>query len=84
MNPWTAWTPDWLTWSWVAWIVAFAVLETVAILHGSQNTLTRHLRPLFNEHPLTWWLTFGLWLWLGVHFLAPDLEYRLLAALVGH
>lgn len=79
---WDAWEPDWLTWSWVAWIAAFAVLETVALLWFRGNSLTSHLRPVLNEHPLAWFLALGGWLWHGVHFLAPRIEASFLEWLV--
>lgn len=77
-QPWTAWDLDWLTILWVLWIAQFVVLEFVALRWHPGQELTAHLRPLFLEHPLTWWLTFGAWVWLGLHFLAPKLEQALL------
>ena len=74
MSRWAAWDLDWLTWSWLVWIVAFAVLESVAIVRYPGEELTAHLRPVFLEHPLTWWLAVGTWLWLGFHFLWPAAE----------
>ena len=52
----------------------FAVLETASLLWWRGEELTAHLRPLFLEHPLTWFVALGLWLWLGAHFLFPSLE----------
>lgn len=77
MTRWAAWELDWLTWSWIGWIAAFAVLESVALVQGKGQELTAHLRPVFLEHPLTWWLAFGTWLWLGFHFLWPAAEKAL-------
>lgn len=68
MKNWWAWNWDWMTASWVIWMIVFFVLETIA-LKGNGQTLTQHLRPLFINHPLTWFLLFGIWLWLGYHFL---------------
>ncbi len=78
MNRWSAWNLDVYTWSWLVWLGAFIVLETLAIIEDRHNTLTEHLRPVLTEHPLAWFLTLGLWLWLGVHFLAPRMEWALL------
>ena len=71
---WSAWRLDHLTVGWIVWIVFFVVWETYALVRHPGEELTAHLRPLFLEHPLTWFLALGLWLWLGVHFLAPVLE----------
>ena len=75
MNAWRAWSFDGPTVAWTVWIVYFLVLEAWAVVTTQpQHTLTHHLRPLFTEHPLTWFLALGLWLWIGVHFLAPPVE----------
>lgn len=76
MSPaWEAWRLDAPTWGWIVWLVYFAALETWAIVWGApHHTLTYHLRPLFIVQPVTWFLALGLWLWVGVHFLAPTLE----------
>lgn len=74
MSAWRAWDLDWLTWSWIGWLVAFVVLETVALVQGKGEELTAHVRPVFLEQPLTWWLGLGAWLWLGFHFLWPAAE----------
>lgn len=67
---WTAWRLDPHTVAWSIWIVWFAVWETWAIVTPQPaDTLTAHLRPIFAEHPLAWFLTLGLWLWVGFHFL---------------
>lgn len=82
MGPWRAWDLDWLTWSWIVWIVAFVVLESVALVQGQGEELTAHLRPVFLTHPLLWFMAAGAWLWLGVHFLWPAGE-KLLARIVS-
>lgn len=82
MSAWRAWDLDWLTWSWIAWMAAFVVLETVALVQGDGEELTAHLRPVFLGHPLTWFLALGTWLWLGAHFLWPAGE-KLLARVVS-
>lgn len=67
---WKAWQLDAVTWGWIVWLAWFAVLETHAlIVDAKHDALTAHLRPLFIEHPLTWFLAVGLWAWLGWHFL---------------
>lgn len=78
MSPWAAWQLDHLTWGWIGWIAFFAVWETYSLVWHPGQELTAHLRPVFLEHPLTWWLAFGTWLWLGFHFLAPAWEIALL------
>ena len=80
---WDVWRLDGPTWGWIAWIAAFLVLETWTILHRPGQELTAHLRPLFLSHPLTWWLALGLWLWVGVHLLAPRWENALLGIVRG-
>lgn len=50
----------------------FAGWETLALMESATtHPLTAHLRPLFVNNPLTWFLALGLWLWLGAHFLLP-------------
>jgi len=85
MSTWEAWTTwDTPTILWLGWIVWFFALESWAIFTGlPQHTLTWHLRPFLLNHPLTWFMAFGLWLWLGIHFLAPSLEQWILRAVVG-
>lgn len=80
---WAAWERDLWTWAWIVWIAAFVVLETWTLWRHPGQELTAHLRPLMLSHPLTWWLALGLWLWLGVHFLAPAWERRLLDIVTG-
>jgi hypothetical protein len=80
---WSAWKLDMFTWGWIVWLAFFAVWETMALMKDETHTLTFHLRPLFVEHPTTWFLALGLWLWLGVHFLAPALEWQLIRLVKG-
>lgn len=80
---WSAWELDHLTWGWILWILFFAVWETYSLVFHPGEELTAHLRPVFNEHPLTWWLAFGAWVWLFFHFLAPRWEQELLTFMVG-
>ena len=80
---WAAWQLDHITWGWIAWIAFFVVWETYALVWHPGEELTAHLRPLFGEQPLTWWLALGAWLWLGMHFLAWRWEAKLLEFMVG-
>ena len=78
---WRAWGLDAPTWGWIGWLAAFIALETWAITSEQPiHTLTSHLRPLFLSAPITWWIALGLWGWIGVHMLAPDLERWLIDA----
>lgn len=77
---WRAWQIDTFTAAWIVWIAAFIIVETWAVRTGYWGTLTSHLRPLFLSAPVTWWVAFGLWLWFGIHMLAPNLEAWLLDA----
>lgn len=70
MNEWGSWSLDVATAGWIAWMVFFVVWEAVGIATPIRgDTLTEHLRPIFQAQSLTWFLTFGLWLWVGFHFL---------------
>lgn len=71
---WRAWELDAVTWGWIAWLVWFLALESYALYARTGNELTEHLRPVFLTHSLTWFVALGLWLWIGVHLLAPRLE----------
>lgn len=82
---WVAWHWDWPTFLWLAWMAALLALEWLTsnvspIESWRGNMLTEHLRPLFLSAPIVWWLAFGLWLWVGVHLLAPRLERWLIHA----
>lgn len=72
------WDWDLPTILWAVWIAFFFVVETVTLLNGSNEELTEHLRPVFLAAPITWFLTLGLWLWMGFHFLAPAFEAGLI------
>lgn len=74
MRDWSAWGWDFWTMSWVAWIVWFIIIEALALYFRPGQALTAHVRPLFHVFPILWFIGFGLWLWLGVHFLLPSLE----------
>lgn len=80
---WSAWGWDKFTAAWTLWLVAFVILEALALWLRPGQELTAHLRPVFLAHPLTWFVAFGMWMWLGVHFLAPSFESRLLSWVAG-
>jgi hypothetical protein len=67
---------------WVVWGVYFAVWETWTSL-VEMEMLTDHLRPVFHAMPVIWFLGLGLWVWMGIHFLAPSLEGWLARAAGG-
>ena len=60
--------------AWIVWAGLFIVLETAAIILGYRYTLTSHLRPIILSWPIIWFIMLGVWLWLGLHFMAPGLE----------
>lgn len=80
---WDAWRLDLLTWLWIGWGVQFIVYETIALRWYPGQELTAHLRPIFLAAPVTWYLLFGLWLWIGPHLLAPALERAFLHLMRG-
>lgn len=79
---WRAWAPDPATfavWAWILWFVAW---ESTAIINDTYlDTWTAHIRPVFNDHPLTWWVGVGSYLWFGVHIFAPAFEQWLKEAI---
>ena len=75
---WSAWDFDYTTVVWTVWIAWFVVWEAYTGLRYQGEMLTDHLRPFMLSVPVLWWVFFGLWLWLGVHFLAPSWERGLL------
>lgn len=75
---WNSWGWDHTTAGWLVWISYFIVWEAYTGFLRDGEMLTDHLRPLFLSAPVLWWLTLGLWLWLGIHFLAPAWERSLL------
>jgi len=78
---WRAWQLDVGTWAVIVWLGWFTVWEAWALARGSYlDTFTAHLRPVFLTAPVTWWIALGLWGWIGVHMLAPDLERWLIDA----
>jgi len=77
-HDWSTWMSGGWRWFWVAWFAAFVIAETITLWRYPGQELTAHIRPLFNSHPLTWYLLLGLWLWMGIHFLAPAQEGKFL------
>lgn len=63
------WSLDVWTWGWIVWILFFVGWETATLLSNNNQELTEHLRPVFLSAPPVYFLTMGLWLWLGWHFL---------------
>lgn len=78
MVDWAAWKMDGWTISWAVWIVFFFVLETWTLVNHSHNELTAHLRPVIQSAPPIYFIGFGLWLWMGTHFLVQGVEWRTL------
>lgn len=72
---WGAWDLDLSTWLWLAWMLWFAVQETIE-LAARNEPLTAHLRPVFQADPITWFIGVGIWLWLGHHFLLEGLFWH--------
>lgn len=73
---WAAWRLDPLTWLWIFWMAQFAVLETIGLItNPAVGPLTAHLRPVFQSSPLSWFIAFGVWLWLGQHFLFAFMDW---------
>jgi hypothetical protein len=69
---------DLYTGLWIAWVLAFAVLEGIALRdpHDRAWTLTNRIRLLMRSSPVARWFVragigFGL-TWLAYHFLAVD------------
>jgi hypothetical protein len=63
-----------LNWLWLIPALGFAIFETLALLneHDRFQPATYWIRRAFNTRnrwgPL-YYLIFGVWVWLGVHFL---------------
>jgi hypothetical protein len=81
---WGVWHLDGWTTGWLAWILFFVIWETLALRAGTGQELTQHLRPIFLSAPVVWWVAFGLWLWVGVHLLAPAIEDAMLRIVRGY
>jgi hypothetical protein len=81
---WSVWELDGWTTGWLVWILFFVVWETLSLRAGTGQELTQHLRPVFLSAPVVWWVFFGLWLWIGVHLLAPAIEDGLLRIVRGY
>lgn len=72
---WSAWKIDLMTIAIILWILAFFLIEVAGARNN--NMVTDHLRPIFHAAPITWWMAFGVWLWLGPHMLWPAAEEAL-------
>jgi hypothetical protein len=75
---WDVWKLDPPTWAWIGWLVAFVVIEAWTLAARNGQELTAHLRAIFLAFPLAWFLAIALWLWVGLHLLAPRWEWTLL------
>lgn len=76
MTRWTAWQWDGPTALWSAWIAWFFLQEAIALWTPLPlDTLTAHLRPVFQAVDLAWFITFAVWLWLGKHFLLDGILF---------
>jgi len=75
---WNSWGWDHTTAGWWGFILYFIIWEAYTGFYHRGEMLTYHLRPLFLTAPVTWWMGVGLWLWVGVHLLAPAWESPLL------
>jgi hypothetical protein len=76
---WTVWQLDWPTvWVYAMGLQFFAYEYLTSYVSPIESwrgqMVTDHLRPLFGAAPLTLYVAFGVWLWLGPHLLAPALE----------
>ena len=80
---WSVWQLDVWTKGWIAWLAFFIVWETLSLRAGTGQELTQHLRPIFLSVPVVWWVAFGLWLWVGVHLLAPSIEASIMRIVRG-
>jgi len=76
-----AWRLDVQTWGWIVWMLFFLAWETYTLRWHPGQELTAHARAVFLSFPVVWWVAFGLWLWFGVHMLAPAWERGLLDAI---
>lgn len=72
---------SWYTWAWILWILAFAVIEGIALVDRRRDdTLSEHTWDVFclrgkKAGKSPWCVVrriafFSFWLWLSVHFLS--------------
>lgn len=71
MSPAWSWS-NWTDWYWLFWMgPGFFIVEFWALFtQRYDGTLTAHLRPMFaagGPYGPIYWLSIGLWLWLGFH-----------------
>jgi hypothetical protein len=53
---------------WVIWVLAFFVIEGIALARKeSGDTLSEHVWAML-KHPVAWFTGLGSFAWLGVHF----------------
>lgn len=62
---------------WIAWVVAFATLESLAIADPQTgDTLSEHVWWLISYNEIVWVAGAGLMLWMTDHFLLKGLVFR--------
>lgn len=60
----------WFSWSWIAWLTAFVILETWAILRPeSGDTLTESVKYVMYHYWWAWAAVGCLLVWLFYHFM---------------
>ena len=58
------------TWFWIAWIVAFCVMEAIAIHRKAPgDTLSEQVWAVLRGRPPLWFIGAGFLVWLAGHFL---------------
>lgn len=77
---------DWAVWRfdlptlWVYfWMFQFVAIEYLTsqvspVEDWQGQMVTDHWRVVLGSAPLLWFVGFGVWVWLGIHLLAPTLE----------
>jgi len=61
---------NWEAWAWLAWILAFAVLETVGLMKRPEHGMTL---TFFLENCVPRWVMAAILGWLCNHFLIEPL-----------
>lgn len=63
---------SWFTWFWIAWILAFVVVEVIALRRKAPgDTLSEQVWAVLRGRPVLWFLGAGFLVWLLLHFLLP-------------